>query len=116
MFIEAYSKLDKFNIMLLVKDKEVLKKKMNRSKKESTKRYSEILDINDLDRLPDEDYISREQYASEMEGQIKGEVNGGKRRKNKKRKQKRKSTNKSRKQNYLFKYKRWIKEAFQCLY
>ena len=37
MFIEAFDKLDKFNIMLLVKNKKILLKKMERSKKELTK-------------------------------------------------------------------------------
>jgi len=50
IFIEALPKLGKFNIMLLVKDKELLKSKMDRSKKQITKSWHEIMDISDLDK------------------------------------------------------------------
>ena len=67
--------------------------------------FLEGVDINALERLPDEEYIPpEEEYEIEMSGLLKGEVNGGKRKKKskqtKKRKQKggKKSTKKSRKQ------------------
>ena len=50
MFIEALPKLKEFNIMLLVKDKEELEKKMDRSKKQITKSYHKIMDLSDLDK------------------------------------------------------------------
>ena len=49
IFIEAIPKMDQFNILLLVKDKETLLKKMSRSSKAVTTRYHDILDVTDLD-------------------------------------------------------------------
>ena len=50
MFIEALPKLGTFNLMLLVKDKELLDKKMDRSKKQITRSYHKIMDVSDLDK------------------------------------------------------------------
>ena len=46
--MEAFPKLLNFNIILLVKDKNILIQKMNNSQKEISKRYHKIMDVSNL--------------------------------------------------------------------